>query len=224
METSKKINAGDTLTVGDLTDDYLGAVIEVGTHVDIVYRFTLGAFGDDWYSQKSLWTTKVRVGGFYPDAPVKVITPPPVVQPDEPKILGQCIRIEGDDEFRGVVADPGSDVPILSPQLGWRSWDSVLFRAGDRQIIVSDPPRWPDETPEVPEYIEEGEWPGEDITLRAYEWVDRDGDSWTWGDRKYGGLGWGFNLSVSFKTPYGGPWTRGNRVKDHDARVAKGNP
>lgn len=27
---SKKISAGDTLTVGDLTDAHLGAVIEVG--------------------------------------------------------------------------------------------------------------------------------------------------------------------------------------------------
>ena len=56
--STKKIAAGDTLTVGDLTDDHLGAVIEVGTIVDVTYRFTLGAFGNDWYSQKSLWTSK----------------------------------------------------------------------------------------------------------------------------------------------------------------------
>lgn len=39
---SKKINAGDTLTVGDLTDDHLGAVIEVDDGEGTVMRFALG--------------------------------------------------------------------------------------------------------------------------------------------------------------------------------------
>lgn len=174
MKTSKKINAGDTLTVGDLTDDYLGAVIEVETLFDITYRFTLGSLGDDWYSQRSLWTPKVRVESFYPNTQVKVITPPPVVQPDEPTILGQLVRIEGDDDWLGMVADPEDKrFPILDTGGDWCSWRSVLSRAGDRQIIVSDPPRWPDETPEVPERIEEGEW----------KWVGRDDDPWTRGNR-----------------------------------------
>lgn len=144
---SKKIRKGDTLTVGDLTDDYLGAEIEVGTQVGIVYRFTLGSLGDDWYSQKTLWTPKARVGGFYPNAPVTVITPPPVVQPDEPTELGQCIWIEESRGLLGVVADPEDLLPIRTVNGDWVDWDEVLSLAGDRQIIVSDPPRRPDETP-----------------------------------------------------------------------------
>ena len=144
---SKKIRKGDSLTVGDLTDDHLGAVIEVRTLVDIDYRFTLGGVVDISPSMKSLWTPKARVGGFYRNTPVTIITPSPVVQPDEPNVLGQCIRIEGDDEFRGVVADPGSVMPIVDHRASWRFWGDVLRRADERQIIVSDPPRWPDETP-----------------------------------------------------------------------------
>ena len=156
INMSKKINAGDTLTVGDLTDDHLGAVIEVETLVDITYRFTLGGFGDDWYSQKTLWTPKVRVGSFYPNAHVTIIAPPPAKQPDEPTELGQCIRIEGVDEWMAMVMDQYSRAPILDQYGIWWQWEEVLSRAGDRQIIVSDPPRWPDETPEAPERIETG--------------------------------------------------------------------
>ena len=40
--STKKINAGDTLTVGDLTDAHLGAVIEVGpTDGGITFRLSL---------------------------------------------------------------------------------------------------------------------------------------------------------------------------------------
>ena len=154
--STKKITAGDTLTVGDLTDDHLGAVIEVETLVGITYRFTLGAFGDDWVSMLTLWTPQARAGNFYPNTPVTVITPPPVVQPDEPTEFGQCIRIEGYAEFRGVVADPDSALPIMDHHANWRSWDAVLSRAGDRRIIVSDPPRWPDETPDLMDRIKVG--------------------------------------------------------------------
>ena len=74
--STKKINAGDTLTVGDLTDDHLGAVIEVETMVDITYRFTLGTICDEWYSHRSLWTPKVRVESFYPNTPCLLYTSP----------------------------------------------------------------------------------------------------------------------------------------------------
>lgn len=214
MKTSKKIEAGDTLTVGDLTRAYIGAEIEVGTLVDITHRFTLGGFNDDWNSQKDLWTPKVRVGSFYPNTPVKIITPPPVVQPDEPTILGQCIRIEGDDEFRGVVADPGSVMPIVDHRASWRFWGDVLRRAGDHRILVSDPPRWPDETPDVPERIERGEWPADDTHLRDYKWIDRDGGLWRWDDRDNRKSGWNWNpYLLPLISPLFGPWTRGERVK-----------
>lgn len=214
MKTSKRISAGDTLTVGDLTDDYLGAVIEVGTLFDITYRFTLGSLGDDWYSQKSLWTPKVRVESFYPNTPVTIITPPPVVQPDEPTILGQCIRIEGLPEWLGIVADPEDSLPIRATHGGWMDWEEALSSAGDRQIIVSDPPRWPDETPAVPERIERGEWPADDTHLRDYKWIDRDGGLWRWDDRDNRKSGWNWNpYLLPLISPLFGPWTRGERVK-----------
>lgn len=158
--SKKKINAGDTLTVGGLTRDHIGAVIEVETLFDITHRFTLGGVNDAWPSQKALWTPKVRVGCFYLNTQVKVITPPPVVQPDEPKVIGQCIRIEGSD-WLGVVVEPGYSAPILDTDGDWWHWGHVLEDAGDRQIIVSDPPRWSDETPEVPEmfaYADHVDW------------------------------------------------------------------
>ena len=39
--STKKIHAGDTLTVGDLTDDYLGAFIAVGPVRGITYTLQL---------------------------------------------------------------------------------------------------------------------------------------------------------------------------------------
>lgn len=202
--STKKINVGDTLTVGDLTRAYIGAEIEVGTLVNITHRFTLGGFNDDRHSQKELWTSKVRVGSFYPNAPVTIITPPPVVQPDEPTILGQCIRIKGLPEWWGVVLKPEVADRLTirartpSGAWSWASWEDVLADAGDRQIIVSDPPRWPDENSvaplapdatEVPERIEVCEWPDDDTHLRGWEWHsvdDRFGNDHTarWNDQE----------------------------------------
>lgn len=69
-----------------------------------------------------------------------------VVQPDKPTVRGQCIRIEGDDDWLGIVVNPqDKNRPILDTDGDVWRWDLVLGRAGDRRIIVSDPPRWPDE-------------------------------------------------------------------------------
>ena len=149
--STKKIAAGDTLTVGDLTDDHIGASIEVGTLVDVTYKFAFGGAVGYSPSSTSLWTPKVRVGSFYNNTPVTIITPPPAKQPDEPTRFGQCIRFDGDLEPWGVVADPRSTFPIVDREGAWRPWAAALKDAGDRQVIVSDPPRWPDETPEVPQ-------------------------------------------------------------------------
>lgn len=215
--SKKTINAGDTLTVGDLTDAHLGAVIEVETLVGITYRFTLGALGDDGPSQKELWATKAPVGSFYPNVPVKIITPPPVVQPDEPTILGQCIRIEGENDRRWVVADLDEDgfrQVRGEGGCGWSTWKGILDLAGGRQIIVSDPPCWPDETPVVPERIEVGEWPYDDTHLRDYKWIDRDGGLWRWDDRGNRKSGWNWNpYLLPLISPLFGPWTRGERVE-----------
>ena len=213
---SKHINAGDTLTVGDLTDAHLGAVIEVGpTDGGITFRFRLDRIECYGTSQVKMLTTEGGAKHADLGERVKVITPPPVVQPDEPKVLGQCIRIEGDDDWLGIVAEPqGESCRIWDTGGYWFSWRSVLRRAGSRQIIVSDPPRWPDETPDVPERIERGEWPADDTHLRDYKWIDRDGGLWRWDDRDNRKSGWNWNpYLLPLISPLFGPWTRGERVK-----------
>ena len=214
MKTSKKIEAGDTLTVGALTDDHLGAAIEVGPVQGIAHRMRLDSIERDDSRIVSMRTKEGGVRGSLPEVVVTVITPPPVVQPDEPKSLGQCIRIEGYDEWWALVADPGAMNPILDVDGEWVSWWTVLKFAGERQIIVSDPPRWPDETPEVPERIERGDWPADDTHLRDYKWIDRDGGLWRWDDRDNRKSGWNWNpYLLPLISPLFGPWTRGNRVE-----------
>ena len=212
--STKKINAGDTLTVGDLTDDHLGAVIEVGPEVGLTTRMRLENVERDAI-EATLSTADGGLVYALTTSPVKVITPPPVVQPDEPTELGQCIRIEGSYAMLGVVADPGDSVPIRAMYGGWMDWDDVLSRAGDRQIVVSDPPRWPDETPVVPERIEVGEWPDDDTHLREWVWVDRDGERWKWyltTDKRAGA--WRYcSAGLTYPDPTCGPWTRGERVE-----------
>lgn len=212
---SKKIRAGDTLTVGDLTDAHLGAVIEVGpTNGGITYRFRLDRIECYGTSQVKMLTTEGGAKHADLGERVRVITPPPVVQPDEPTILGQCIRIEGKPEWWGVVVAPWTSEPILRFG-GYRwSWTEVLETFDDRQIIVSDPPSWPDETPVVPERIERSDWPADDTHLRDYKWIDRDGGLWRWDDRDNRKSGWNWNpYLLPLISPLFGPWTRGERVK-----------
>ena len=212
--STKKINAGDTLTVGDLTDAHLGAVIEVGpTDGGITSRFRLDRIECYGTSQVKMLTTEGGAKHADLGERVRVIAPPPVVQPDEPTELGQCIRIEGDDDdLQAVVADPGSGMSIVNHEAIWCSWEEVLDSAGDRQIIVSDPPRWPDETPVVPERIEAGEWPDDDTHLREWEWIEMD-DGWPWWWDAQAKL-WRSEYTASNKRrPLFGPWTRGERVK-----------
>lgn len=212
---SKHISAGDTLTVGDLTDDHLGAVIEVGPMEGITHRFRLDRVKNGDSRLVTMLTAERGVKCAYWDEAVTVIAPPPVVQPDEPTELGQCIRIEGLPEYEALVVDPSAGFPFLYRLCGsvWhtRSWDEILEDAGDRRIIVSDPPRWPDETPVVPERIEVGEWPDDDTHLRAWKWIDVEGDPWWW-DAQVGLWRLEYELSDRGR-PLCGPWTRGERVE-----------
>ena len=211
--STKKISAGDTLTVGDLTDDYLGAVIEVSSSGGIIFRLRMERLVRGTIAA-SLSTGDGGVIEALTTRPVTVIAPPPVLQPDEPTTLGQCIHIEGSHGLWGVVADPGDSQPILSTDGEWTNWEDALMDAGSRQIIVSDPPRWPDDTPEVPERIEKGEWPDDDTHLREWEWIDRDGDTWRWYDGEGIRVGWNWNPDLMhLSSPIFGPWTRGERVK-----------
>ena len=210
---SKKINAGDTLTVGDLTDDYLGAVIEVGPVEGLITRMRLEDIKDRDGKLVAMLTVERGIKYAHPDETVTVITPPPVVQPDEPTELGQCISIEG-SEWWGVVVAPGTSDPILRFGGDRWSWIEVLEVFDDRRIIVSDPPRWPDETPVVPERIERSDWPADDEHLRGWEWIDADGDVWRWEDRGNRKPGWNWNSRLTpLSSPIFGPWTRGERIK-----------
>ena len=139
---SKKINAGDTLTVGDLTDAHLGAVIEVGpTDGGITFRFRLDRIECYGTSQVKMLTTEGGAKHADLGERVKIIAPPPVVQPNAPTKFGQFIRIEGDDEWRAMVVYPGATRPIQDMDGELVSWSMVLTFAGNRQILVSDPPR-----------------------------------------------------------------------------------
>ena len=217
--STKKINAGDTLTVGDLTDAHLGAVIEVGpTDGGITSRFRLDRIECYGTSQVKMLTTEGGAKHADLGERVRVIAPPPVVQPDEPTELGQCIWIDEPRELLGVVADPEDMLPIRGVNGDWMDWVAVLRNAGRRQIVVSDPPRWPDETPVVPERIEAGEWPDDDTHLRAWEWHsvdDRFGNDHTvrWNDQE---SQWEC-LLCDTAWRRGGQrkyaWTRGERVK-----------
>lgn len=141
---SKKINAGDTLTVGDLTDAHLGAEIEVGpADGGITSRFRLDRIECYGTSQVKMLTTEGGAKHADLGERVKIIAPPPVVQPDEPTVLGQCIRIEGDPLCFAVVMYPGEPNPFRARGGNWTTWGGILSHAGDRRIIVSDPPRWP---------------------------------------------------------------------------------
>ena len=108
---NKKINAGDTLTVDDLTDDYLGAEIEVGPVDGFTTRFKVQDVTESVIMglYVVLRSDAMETRAFKRSNPVTIIAPPPAVQPDEPTILGQCIRIEGYDEWRAVLMEPGSE-------------------------------------------------------------------------------------------------------------------
>lgn len=178
--STKKINAGDTLTVGDLTDDYLGAEVAVGPVLGVTYTLKLDKV-EQIGTCVALSTPERGCKGFEPHVPVTIITPPPVVQPDEPTILGQCIWIEESRELLGFVGDPGDLLPIRAMDGRWMDWGEVLRRVGDRRIIVSDPPRWPDETPEadetLPEVVENPEqWAALPLDeRRKFTWVTSKG-------------------------------------------------
>ena len=78
--STKKINAGDTLTVGDLTDDHLGAVIEVRMSDEVTTRLRLGRVtprgrSTDVGTQKTIWACDEYPVRTWLSSPVKVITP-----------------------------------------------------------------------------------------------------------------------------------------------------
>ena len=143
--SKKKINAGDTLTVGDLTDDYIGAEIEVDDGQGVWTRLVLDRIEEAHADAPRLVTSEGGYKAARVSRPARILTPPPVVQPDEPKETGQLVRIEGDPYFFAVVLDQGSPTPFRERGGFWRNWEHIMRYADGRRIIVSDPPRWSDD-------------------------------------------------------------------------------
>ena len=181
---SKKIRKGDTLTVGDLTDAHLGAEIEVETLVGITYRFTLGGFGNDWYSQKTLWTPKARVGSFYPNTEVTILTPPWAHHPEQPTEMGTIIQIEGEPAYTYVVDYYGDILSLLSAK--HVTWDDVKRNADDKcaKILVSKPTASYDDG--LTDIKNSDDWdPSKEELYRTRQWEDRHGDTWSFQNRKW---------------------------------------
>lgn len=182
---SKKIRKGDTLTVGDLTDAHLGAEIEVETLVGITYRFTLGGFGNDWYSQKTLWTPKARVGSFYPNTEVTILTPPWAHHPEQPTEMGTIIQTEGEPVYTYVVDYYGDILSLLSAK--HVTWDDVKRNADDKgaKILVSKPTASYDDG--LTDIETRDDWdPSKEELYRTRQWEDVDGDIWSFRDGKWG--------------------------------------
>jgi len=185
------------MAVKDLTDKHIGAELEImDSSSGYRTRFTLEQLYPAGRSFRALRAVASDAREFRCGSLAVIVTPAPVVQPKEPTKLGQSIWIKEPRELLGVVADPGDSLPIRAADGVWVPWSAVLRRAGDRQIIVTDPPRWPDEAlmaPErvdhddtlggwrwmedervevqpVPDRIEECEWPADDKHLRDWEW------------------------------------------------------
>ena len=182
---SKKIRKGDTLTVGDLTDEYLGAEIEVEALVGITYRFTLGALGDDWYSQKELWSPKVRVGGFYPNTQVTIITPPWGRHPEQPTEMGTIIQIEGDPDSTCVVDYYGDILSLVGAN--HIPWETVKNRADDKgaKILVFKPTASYEDG--LTDIETRDDWdPSKEELYRTRQWEDSEGDIWSFRDGSWG--------------------------------------
>lgn len=70
-------------------------------------------------------------------------------QPDKPTEPGVLVKIDGDASKRvWVVVDPherhGRILRGVGGSQWWTTWEDTKRRAGNRRIIVSTPPRWPE--------------------------------------------------------------------------------
>lgn len=140
------------------------------------------------------------------DTQVTVLSEPAPPQPEEPTEFGAKVTVAG---RRMILCtdDPKEPWPWLGEALNddpvrW-SWGQ-LTGLGPVQVIPDQGWTVPDDTPEVPDRIEE--WPEDDTELRKHKWQDADGDVWRYeSDNRVGrwlcaDLLWG--------RPYCGPWTR----------------
>lgn len=136
-----------------------------------VYKNTEGD-----YSERGLEDVSGSIVFVGADTPVTVLSE---AQPEEPTEFGAKVAVDGCPAVRvntrssetGIWAlEPVGQEPLL------KTW-AALLEMGD--MVVPDQ-GWtvPDDTPEVPERIDE--WPEDDTALRPYPWRDREGDTWTW--------------------------------------------
>ena len=173
------------------------------THEGTVERVTSGT---------SLYTTRF-INGYFgintpSDATVTVLSEP---QPEEPTALGARVVV---GEHRFILVDNDSTPWLNMNTWMWYSWGE-LCNMGTVTVIDADP-SWtvptdtPEDTPVVPERIEE--WPEDDEHLRAYSWRDHDGDTWGWLNDE---AEWECRSSVDIRLGTSrrpdsgyGPWTR----------------
>lgn len=154
---------------------------------------------------RSVWiyTEKCRVMSLGLDSPVTVLAEP---QPEEPTEFGAKVIVDG-RRFLRSPKGKYDDQPWLEEGEGdWRTWDGLL-RLGRVTVVPDQGWTAPDDTPEVPERIEE--WPEDDTALRPYLWEDIEGCPW----RFFGEDDWRFKTysgdwSYPHPTPADGPWTR----------------
>lgn len=146
-----------------------------------------------------IYTDKWREMPLNPDAPVTVLTEP---QPEEPTEFGARVRTPKWRYVRGYTDGfaPWSreDSRVLS------KWEDICAE-GPVQVIPDQGWTVPDNSPEVPERIEE--WPEDDTALRAYQWRDCYKNVLDWNKtqwRKTTPAGYSFPADGMFD----GPWDR----------------
>lgn len=129
------------------------------------------------YSERELEDVSGSIVFVGADTPVTVLSEPAPPQPEEPTEFGAKARVRGRCFLRMGEVGVGRYVWFEKWSGSRWSWDD-LCEMGPVTVIPDQGWTVPDDTPEVPERIDE--WPEDDTALRPYPWRDREGDTWTW--------------------------------------------
>lgn len=137
------------------------------------------------------------------DAEVTVLAE---AQPEEPTEFGAKVVV-GMQRFLRAPLHASDSTPWLSQlDARWRSWPTILAM-GPVRVVPDQGWTVPDDTPEVPDRIEE--WPEDDSHLREQRWRDREGAVWSSRDGQ-----WGYSFTMGWvglvanQHPFDGPWDR----------------
>lgn len=134
------------------------------------------------------------------DAEVTVLAE---AQPEEPTEFGAKVVV-GMQRFLRAPLHASDSTPWLSQlDARWRSWPTILAM-GPVRVVPDQGWTVPDDTPEVPDRIEE--WPEDDTALRPYKWMDEYGEIWRHGSNSHV-EGWTSGYLFQNRPVYG-PWDR----------------